>query len=259
MEFDLVISALLRRWYLVMVGISVTAGLVFAAYTAVPRTYSATGTSVVLPPAKSIPNGANILLQLGGLEQPASLVVAYLAGEAPRIAFAEKYPDAHYDVVVDPLSRGPLIIVTVESPHEDEVVAALKTALATVPEGLAAIQDAVNVPSTARLQSSTLIVDVEPTTKSSNSLRAMIAVAAAGIALTLVLAVGADRLLAQRASRRKEESASRHDGTETDKVEDTVDDEVTAATDADRPEEPIPGTESGASDGWHVRVSTPEL
>lgn len=242
MDLGGVAAALLRRWYLVLAGVAVTAGLVLAAYTAVPPTYSATGTSVVLPAAESVPDGANPLLQLGGLEQPASLVVAYLAGDGPREAFTEQYPDARYEVVVDPLSRGPLIITTVESPHEDEVFAALETALAAVPDALAAIQDEVEAPADARLESSPLIVDVEPTTFRSATLRAVVAVAGAGLALALGAAVGVDSLLARRAFRR-------------DKAPDDRPGSASPMVDDGGPDEPEPGTGGQApSRRRHARV-----
>lgn len=198
MELGAVAAALLRRWYVVVLGIAVTGGLVFGAYTLVSPTYTATGSMVLLPPDASVTDGANPWLQLGGLEQPASLVVAYLAGQEPRKKFAEQYPDATYDVVVDPLSRGPLVIMTIKAPDKSEVMGALQTALASVPVALTALQDEVDAPANSRVGSMPLSVDVEPTTVLSTTLRAMIAAAAVGLLLTLVAAIVVDRVLSQR-------------------------------------------------------------
>ena len=129
MEFTAVAAALLRRWYVVLVGIALTTGLVYGAHVAVPPTYVATGSVLLLPPGASVPDGSNALLQLGGLEQPASLVVAYLAGEEARKQLAVKYPNSTYDVVLDPLSRGPLIQFTVEDPAPDQVMTQLEVAV----------------------------------------------------------------------------------------------------------------------------------
>jgi hypothetical protein len=202
MEFTAVAAALLRRWYVVLVGIALTTGLVYGVHTVVPPTYVATGSVLLLPPGASVPDGSNALLQLGGLEQPASLVVAYLAGDEARRALAVKYPNSTYDVVLDPLSRGPLIQFTVEDPAPDQVMGALNAVLAALPQALSRLQDQVDAPAVARITSMPLAVDTEPTTKMSSALRAVIAAAGVGLVLTLVSAVTVDSLAVRRRERR---------------------------------------------------------
>ncbi|MFI2753389.1 hypothetical protein ACGIF2_08140 [Cellulomonas sp. P22] len=201
MEITALVAALLRRWYVVVLGLLVTAGLGFAAFTAAPPTYSAAGSVLLLPPSAAVTPGSNQLLQLGGLEQPASLVVAYVAGDDVRELFAEEYPDATYDVVLDPLSRGPLIMMTVEAPTADRVMEALDGALATVPSALVSLQDQVAAPPASRFLSMPLAVDNEPTTVTKATLRALIAAVGVGLALTLVGAVGLDSLMLRRQRR----------------------------------------------------------
>jgi hypothetical protein len=202
MEFTAVAAAVLRRWYVVLVGIALTTGLVYGVHIMVPPTYVATGSMLLLPPGASVPNGSNALLQLGGLEQPASLVVAYLAGDEARRQLAVKYPNSTYDIVLDPLSRGPLIQFTVEDPAPDQVMGALKAVLAAVPDALSRLQDEVDAPAVARITSMPLAVDTEPTTKMSSALRAVIAAAGVGLVLTLVGAVAIDSLAVRRRERR---------------------------------------------------------
>lgn len=208
MEFTAVAAALLRRWYVVLVGIALTTGLVYGAHVAVPPTYVATGSVLLLPPGASVPDGSNALLQLGGLEQPASLVVAYLAGDEARRQLAVKYPHATYDVVLDPLSRGPLIQFTVEDPAPDQVMGALNAVLAALPDALTRLQDEVDAPAVARISSMPLAVDKEPTTKMSSAVRAIIAAAGVGLVLTLVGAVTVDSLAIRRRARRAAAAAA---------------------------------------------------
>ena len=212
MEFTAVAAALLRRWYVVLVGLVMTAGLVYVANDAVPPTYSAKGSVLLLPPGASLEDGSNPLLQLGGLEQPAALVVAYLAGDEARQVFAKDFPNTTYDIVLDPLSRGPLVLITVEDPSEDDVMGALNSVLDTLPEALSMLQDQVDAPADSRVTSMPLSVDIEPTTERGDSLRALIAAAGFALVLTLVGAVAFDALATRRRDRRR--AAARADETE---------------------------------------------
>ncbi|KQR12209.1 hypothetical protein [Cellulomonas sp. Leaf334] len=198
MEFTAVVAALLRRWYVVLVGLAMTAGLVYVANDAVPPTYSAAGSVLLLPPGASLEDGSNPLLALGGLEQPAALVVAYLAGDEARQLFAEDFPNTTYDIVLDPLSRGPLVLIKVEDPSEEDVMAALNAVLDTLPDALTMLQDQVEAPADSRVTSMPLSVDTRATTERSDSLRALIAAAGVGMVLTLVGAIAFDSLAARR-------------------------------------------------------------
>jgi hypothetical protein len=204
MEFTAVVAALLRRWYVVIVGVAMTAGLVYVAKDAVPPTYSASGSVLLLPPGTSVADGSNALLSLGGLEQPAALVVAYLAGDEARQVLAEDFPNATYDIVLDPLSRGPLVLVTVEDPSQDDVMSALDAVLDALPQALSMLQDQVDAPADSRVTSMPLSVDERPTTERSDSLRALIAAAGVGMVLTLVGAIAFDALAARRRERRRD-------------------------------------------------------
>lgn len=245
MEFTAVVAALLRRWYVVLVGLAMTAGLVYVANDAVPPTYSATGSVLLLPPGASIPDGSNPLLQLGGLEQPAALVVAYLAGDEARQVFADEFPNTTYDVVLDPLSRGPLILITVEDPAQDDVMEALGSVLATLPDALSMLQDQVDAPADSRVTSMPLSVDTEPTTERGDSLRALIAAAGVGLVLTLVGAVAFDSLAARRRERRRVSARA-------------TDTELPPASSAVPPEPEAPASEAAAPEDT-TPVVVPDL
>ena len=209
MEFTAVVAALLRRWYVVLVGLVMTAGLVYVANDAVPPTYSAAGSVLLLPPGASVADGSNPLLALGGLEQPAALVVAYLAGDEARQAFAEDFPNTTYDIVLDPLSRGPLVLVKVQDPVRGRRDVGPDAVLDTLPDALTMLQDQVDAPADSRVTSMPLSVDTRPTTERSDSLRALIAAAGVGMVLTLVGAVAFDALAARRRDRRRRPRACR--------------------------------------------------
>lgn len=204
MDFTAVVSSLLRRWYIALAGLLVTAGLVGAAFQLVPPTYSATASMLLLPPEESLTAGANPLLQLGGLEQPASLAVAYLGGNDVHRQFAEQFPGATYSAVVDTLGRGPLIIFTAEAATPDGALAALQGAVDRLPEALTTLQDNVDAPERSRVRSTSLSVDQEATTVRGSTLRAVILAGGVGLVITFAGAVAVDSLMARRAARRAE-------------------------------------------------------
>jgi len=207
MDFNGVITALLHRWYIVLAGLIVTAGLAVGAFMLVPLTYSATASLLLLPSQESMTPGANPLLQLGGLEQPTSLVVAYLGGNQIHQQFADKYPGATFTVVVDTLGRGPLMIFTADAPTKAGALAALSGAVDLVPGALTALQDSVDAPTAARVRSAPLSIDEVATTVKGTTLRALILATGVGLAMTFTGAVALDSLLARRAQRRNEGQA----------------------------------------------------
>jgi hypothetical protein len=194
-----------------LAGLLAAAGLVVAAVSLVPPTYSAMGSVLLLPPTRDLTDGANPLLQLGGLEQPAALAVAYLTGDEAHQQFAEAYPDAQYDVELDTLSRGPLVVFTVEAPTPDGVIAALHGAVGLLPTALATLQDNVDAPQNSWVRSTPLSIDPEASTVTAPTLRAAIAAAGVGLVLAFAGAVALDSLLTRRAERKAQRDESAGD------------------------------------------------
>ena len=205
MEFTAVVAALLRRWYVVLVGSRHDRRPRVPGHDAVPPTYSATGSVLLLPPGASLADGSNPLLSLGGLEQPAALVVAYLAGDDARQAFAEDFPDTTYDIVLDPLSRGPLVLVTVEDPSTGRRdVGARTRSSPRCPSALAMLQDQVDAPADSRVTSMPLSVDTRAHHRAQRlAARAHRGGRRAALVLTLVGAIAFDALAARRRERRR--------------------------------------------------------
>ncbi|WP_372593084.1 hypothetical protein [Actinotalea sp.] len=244
----MVAASLLRRWYLVVAGMVMTTGLAFLAFQAVPPTYSATATIVLLPADATVADGSNPLLQLGGLEQPASLVVAYVAGDEVRAPFEAQFPETTYEVIEDPLSRGPLIIMTVLGPSSTTVMTALDAAIAEVPTALTSLQDRVSAPTESRVRSTPLSIDPEPTTVMGTTLRAIIAAAGVGMVGTLVGTVSLDRLLSLRRTRRPTRPVEpESENGAADDTESGTPEEASAAAPAEEDASAAPAEESDAS------------
>ena len=78
------LRSLLRRWYIVVLGVILTVAGVYGAYTVTPVTYSATSTVVLLPPEKSVKDGDNPYLYLGGLGQALNVLVITMNSAASQ-------------------------------------------------------------------------------------------------------------------------------------------------------------------------------
>jgi hypothetical protein len=186
----------------VLGGLLVGGALVAAALTYVPPSYSATGSLLLLPPSADVKDGTNPLLALGGLDQPASLSIAYLSGNDVQTAFGEEFAGASFAVGPDPLSRGPIVVFTTKAPTPEEAVAALRGAVALLPQALTKLQDNVNAPSASRVRSTPLTIDTHATVVRGSTMRAVILAGGLGLTLAFVGAVALDSLLARRALRR---------------------------------------------------------
>lgn len=192
------IGALRRRWYILVVGLIVTGGLVSAAWRFSPPEYSAAGTALLLP-AKTQDNGIdNPLLQLETLGAPASIVVARLDGKDAHERILQSNPTAEYTVVLDPDLRGPAILITATDKTPEGAMSALGHALDAVPESLKTLQDELSVPDIARVGSMRLTIDTEATAQTSATTRTLVAALGVGLGLTVGAAVGLDAILERR-------------------------------------------------------------
>ena len=59
------LSASLRRWYVIVLGVLLTAGATYLVYDASEPTYEISGTAVLLPGSSTVPDGGNGFLYLG--------------------------------------------------------------------------------------------------------------------------------------------------------------------------------------------------
>lgn len=194
------VGALRRRWYVVLGGLVVTAGLAFAAWRFSPPEYSAAGTELLLP-AETQDNGINNpLLQLESLGAPASIVVARLNGEDAHDRVLLTNPTAEYTVVMDPDLRGPAILITATDKTAEGALKTLAVALDAVPESLKTLQDELNVPEAARVGSMRLTMDTQATPQTSATTRTIVAALGVGLGLTIGSAVGLDAIIQRRRS-----------------------------------------------------------
>ncbi len=197
-----IVRAVGRRWYVVLVGIALTAGLVQAAVAVSPPEYHARALVLVLPSESAVGEGGNPFLALSGLEQPGSIVVAYFASSTAQAEVAEVSSSAEFAVDLDASTRGPVIALDVTDTSPAAAMATLDFLLQRVPAELERLQEQVGAPAASIITSMPIAVDTAPEVNTSGTLRMAIAAAGAGIVATVLLAFALDGVLLRRRARR---------------------------------------------------------
>lgn len=204
-----ILRALVRRWYLTLMGLAATVGLVFGAASLSPPEYTARGLILLLPGSNAVQAGGNPFLELGGLEQPGSIVVAYFASASAAEEIAEVSDTADFAVALDASTRGPVISVEVTDTTPAATISTLDFLMQRVPTELARLQSQVGAPAESVITSMPLVVDAEPEIDLSGTLRLAIAAGVLGLAATVALTFAIDAALQRRRSRRGTRGAGR--------------------------------------------------
>ncbi|GEK86252.1 hypothetical protein GCM10007198_03820 [Microbacterium aerolatum] len=200
-----VIRALGRRWYVVLIGAIVTAGLTVGAYLTTPPEYNARALVLLLPSETAVGEGGNPFLTLDGLEQPAGILVAYFSSAPAREEVKEQSETAQYVVGIDDSTRGPVIAVDVTDTSNEKALDTLAFITDRIPIELAALQDQVDAPADAVITSIPLTVDQKAERSMSGTIRMMIAALVVGIAATCITAFALDGLIRRRQLRQSGE------------------------------------------------------
>lgn len=196
------LRSLLRRWY-VLVGFLVLAlGAALLVLQAVPATYSAKGSLVLMPSASAVGPGGNPYMFLGGMAQALDVLSSKVSAEEVRKPILDAYPGATFTTEPDRSNSGSVILVLVRGQDRDQVLEELKAVMQVVPATLTDLQDAQSVPVPARITAQTLVVDKQPGIDSKARTTAVLATAGAGIAAAVLLTGFIDgRLLARSTGR----------------------------------------------------------
>ncbi|POH66780.1 MULTISPECIES: hypothetical protein [Cryobacterium] len=192
-----------RRWYVVLIGLVLTGVAAGVVYSEVQPTYQRNATLLLMPAASSVPEGENPYLFLGGLGQASDVLVNTMASQTVRESLLDGHPAADATVQRIATSSGPLLSVTATGSTNSEVALVLDRALSGVQTNLSSLQTRADVPEVERITAMPLTTDETSTVIQKSRLEAVAATAAAGFALTLLLAGLVDGLLLSRDRRRR--------------------------------------------------------
>lgn len=105
-------ASLLRRWYLVVIGISATVGLSFLAANLIQPTYESKASLVLVPPATTVGKTGNPYLFLGGLQQSTDILARAMNSDNVHQSVSLSAPTGEYVVETDLGTSAPIIQLT---------------------------------------------------------------------------------------------------------------------------------------------------
>lgn len=214
MELNAFWGSLLRRWYLVIGAVAISAVAIALSLGRSAPTYHAEGVVLVFPPTQTtVVNGerqtpGNPFLELGGLAPIRDLLIRTMTAKTFQMEMAEKHPSAGFQVASDFTTDGPLLVIQVSAPSNDEAISALDEITGNVPRLLKELQAGKSFPKRApRVTSMEVTKDTVAEEDTSGQVRSSI-MAGAGVFTVLLLGIGlADGLLRRRRSARPVDDA----------------------------------------------------
>ncbi|MDQ1293152.1 MAG: hypothetical protein QG608_1033 [Actinomycetota bacterium] len=203
---------LLRRWYAVVLGLLLTAGLGCSAVVLVPVQYKVEAEVLLLPPKKAVLKGGNPYLYLDGLSGIQDVLSRTMSDAVTGRALLEDGATGVHSIVPDPLSAGPVLVVGVEDSTPEDALRSLGLVLDRIPVALRDIQTSAQVPDGWMVTSTVITEDDRAQLLRKTQLRAVVAGVAAGLAATVMGACLLDSFLQRRRRRRKdpENGGARH-------------------------------------------------
>ena len=191
-------ASLRRRWYFVLVGVLITLGLAAGAAKMFPATYSGQAVVVLLPPRSA--DAANPYLAIGGSEGVVPALTAAMTDSKTVLNLEASGVSRKFTIGPDLAAGGPLVLVTTEEATPAEAIASLNTVLDRVSVVLNTLQADAGAPASSRVTADVIARDAKAQTVRKTQIRAVIAVVAAGLALTVLLTAALDGLLMRRRS-----------------------------------------------------------
>lgn len=199
MDFFDSVRVLLRRWYVVLLGLLLLGGAAYYAIAVVPTNYQARAQYVLLLPAGSPGPGAiNPYLNLnGGLTFAASLIASDIGTKAAIEELADAGFTSTYTIGLS-TGAGPVLEVSASGTDPDDVLATRDAVLTRFDQELDELQAIPGIPSRQRIFSRTNAVDPVAEAVPGAKKKALLLIVALGGTLTLIAAFTVDGLLRRR-------------------------------------------------------------
>lgn len=202
-------GALRRRWYLLVAGVVLTGGLVALVLTRLGPTHEIKSSVLLLPPPISVvgyPNPeapGNPFLRLDGMDPVVSVLITQLTSEQMSDQLLAGSTDGDYQVIEDPLSQAPIIVITATAKTDQEAEAILDRVTAQAPQSLESLQVDAGVLPRTRISLVDLVRDDVATVVWKGLVRMIILIVAVGLGGTLLLIGFVDAIARSRQESRR--------------------------------------------------------
>lgn len=193
------VGVLLRRWYVLVVGMLITAGLGYAALSLVPTRYEARASFLLLLPAESTGSESptNPYLNMAELTSTASIVTGVVTSPDAAQAMADAGFTAEYVLAMAP-SNMPLVEISAEDTDAEQAIGTVTEVTRRMDAELRRIQVEARAPERLTIYSRVYNVSKVAQPLTGSKMRALVVTAAVGGVLTLMAAFLLERLSGDR-------------------------------------------------------------
>lgn len=191
------VSALARQWRLALLALVLAIGAGIGTGVLVGPRYTATQTSVVIPPAAVIAAEQqtrayapdNPLLYLGGLTDARDVLVRSLSSDAVDQRAKTQLPGVTLKVTADATSGSPIILFEATAKTQDEAQRGIAFLESELTAAVTRVQDGLGIADPNRVKTLVVTQPAEPTVDRKAQLQAGV-LAGGGILVLLLLALG---------------------------------------------------------------------
>lgn len=195
---------LLRRWPILLAGLILAAVAATGAWLKVPPHFERSSTQVLLPGRASLPERSqNPYLYIGGLTMAADVVVRAVGSENVANEVERDHPGVEVDIRRDPTTSGPVILITVSAPSDEEAATVLGILVLRAGTVLAELQREESIPAAERMSIVTLTTDDHSTLKDRTRLLVSVAAGVGVAGLSVLAAAVVEGLASRRGARRR--------------------------------------------------------
>lgn len=197
-----VVMSCVRRWYFLLAGLLIATAGTLAVAAAVPPSYEAKSSVVLIPPKSVIVTGDNPYMYMGGLEQALGVLQTKLSSPDVTVPLIKDLPGAQLTIARDVTTTGPILVVTASADDPASAMRLLSNAGAALPATLSSLQTQMKVPEGSLITSLQLSADSKPSVVNKKQLQYVGLAAAVGVVAALLIVGLLDRWLISRRGKR---------------------------------------------------------
>ncbi|YCK84018.1 hypothetical protein M1D89_12685 [Arthrobacter sp. D3-18] len=212
MQVQKILKSLGRRWFIVVLGLALTAGACFVLQRSTPDNYKAQASLVLLPSTQSVGEAGNPYLGLGGMSEALDILTRKMSSEEFKENIREQSGAATFTAEADRGTSGAILLITATSSDADQALKVLDTVMTQAPVALTELQDVLNVPNASRISTMKLLEDSKAVPEVKARTQLILVTAAGGTAFTVIITVLLDGLLLTRKVRRNTQGSTHHAG-----------------------------------------------